>query len=95
MTREALRRERELLAAVRQRVLPEAGDGPRRGELGLQVGQVVTLVRGETGDVDEAGDVVSRAGRRDDRPAVGMTDQQDRPADLTNYGLEVVTVAAG
>jgi hypothetical protein len=45
---------------------------------------------GEPGDVDEADDVV----RRDDRTAVGMTDQQDRPVDLTNHTLDVVTVAA-
>jgi hypothetical protein len=91
----ALRCERQLLAAVRQRVLPEVGDGPRRGQLGLQVGQVLTLVRSETGDVDEADDVASRAGRGDDRTAVGMTSQQDLAADLINDGLEVLTVAAG
>jgi hypothetical protein len=53
---------------------------PRRGELGLEVGQVLALVRSEAGDVDEADDVVGRASRRDDRTAVGMTDQQDRPS---------------
>jgi hypothetical protein len=76
-------------------VLPEVGDGARRGELGLQVGQVLTLVRSETGDVDEADDVASGAGRGDDRTAVGMTSQQDLAADLINDGLEVLTVAAG
>jgi hypothetical protein len=73
-------------------VLPDVGDNPRRGELGLEVGQVLTLVRSETGDIDEANDVVSRAGRCDDRTTVGMTDQQDRPVDLINYGLEVLRV---
>ena len=91
----ALRRERQLLVAVRQRVLPEVGDGPRRGEPGLQVGQVLALVRSETGDVDQTGDVVGPAGRGDDRTAVGMSSQQDRAADLINDGLEVLTVAAG
>jgi len=86
----ALRRERELVAAFGQLVLPEVGDGPRRGELGLEVGQVLTLVRSETGDVDEADDVAGRAGRGDDRTAVGMTSQQDRAADLINDGLEVL-----
>jgi hypothetical protein len=67
---------------------------PRRGELGLEVGQVLALVRSEAGDVDEADDVVGRAGRCDDRTAVGVTDQQDRPVDLVNHSLEVLTVAA-
>ena len=52
----ALRRERELLAAFRQLVLHNVGDDPGRGELGLEVGQVLALVRSETGDVDEADD---------------------------------------
>jgi hypothetical protein len=43
------------------------------GELGLEVSQVLALVRSETGDVDEADDVASRAGGRNDRTAVGMT----------------------
>ena len=58
-------------------------------------GNVVALVRSETGDVDEADDVAGRAGRRDDRTAVGMTHQQDRPVDLPDHGFEVLTVAAG
>ena len=94
MTREALRREREFVAASGQLVLRDVGDDPRRGELGLEVGQVLALVRSETRDVDQAGDVVSRAVRRDDRTAVGMTGQQDRPADLINHRLEVRAIAA-
>ena len=65
---EALRRERELVAAFRQLVLHDVGDDPRRRELGLEVGEVLALVGSEPGDVDEADHVVSRAGRGDDRP---------------------------
>ena len=75
-------------------MLPDVGDDPRRGEPGLKVGQVLALVRSETGDVDEADNVVSRAGRRDDRTTLRMTNQQDRPVDLINHGLNVLTVAA-
>src|SRR6478609_4730226 len=90
----ALERERELGAAVGQLVLHDEGDDPRRRELGLQVGQVLALVRSKPGDVDETDHIVSRAGRGDDRTPVGMTDQQDRPADLTDHALEVLAVAA-
>ena len=90
----ALRRERELAAAFRQLVLHDVGDDPRRGELGLEVGQVLALVRSEPGDADEADDVVGRAGRRDDRTAVGVTDEQDRPVDLIDDALELLGVAA-
>jgi hypothetical protein len=82
----AVGREREFVAASGQLVLDDVRDDPRRGELGLQVGQVLALVRSETGDVDEdeADDVVGRPGRCDDRTSVGMTDQQDRPVDLVS-----------
>jgi MmgE/PrpD N-terminal domain len=41
----ARRRERELGATSRQLVLHDVGDDPRRWELGLEVGQVLALVR--------------------------------------------------
>ena len=68
---------------------------PGAGNLDCRSVRFSPLVRSETGDVDEAGNVVSHAGRGDDRTAVGMTGQQDRPADLFDHGLEVLTVAAG
>jgi hypothetical protein len=73
----------------------DVGDDPRRRELGLEVGQVLALVGSETGDVHEADDIIGRAGRPDDRTAVGMGDQQDRTVDLGDHGLEVLAVAAG
>jgi hypothetical protein len=91
---EALGRERELVAAFRELVLDDVGDDPGRRELGLEVGQVLALVGSETGDVDEADDVVGRAGRGDDGAAVGVTDQQNRPVDLPYHSPGVLTVAA-
>ena len=41
---EALRRQREPLAAIKPVVLHYVGEHPRRGELGLEVGQVLTFV---------------------------------------------------
>lgn len=61
--------ERELVAAVRQLVLDDEGDDPGSRELGLQVGQVLTLVRSKAGDGDETDHVVGRAGGGDDRAA--------------------------
>src|SRR5262249_18740822 len=91
---EALGRDRQLLAAVRQRVLHDVSGDSRRGEPGLEVCQVLPFVRSESRDVDEADNVVSCAGRGNDRTTVGMTDEQDRPADLIDHALEVVPVAA-
>jgi hypothetical protein len=82
------------LLPFRQLVLHDVGDDPRRWELGLEVGQVLTLVRSETGDVDEADDVVSVAGRRDDRSAIRMTDEQDRPVDLGDHSVRAQAVAS-
>jgi hypothetical protein len=64
---EAVGRERELVAAVLQLVLDDVGDYPGSGEPGLQVGQVLALIRSKTGDVDEPDRVVGRAGGGDDR----------------------------
>ena len=75
-------------------MLHYVGDDPRRGELGLEVCQVLTFVGSEPGDVDQADHVVSRAGGGDDRAAVGVADEQDRPVDLLDNALEVLAVAA-
>src|SRR5262249_42512955 len=60
-----------------------------------QVGQVLALVRSKARYVDETDHVVGRAGGGDDRPAVGVTDEQDRSVDLVDHPLEGVAVAAG
>ena len=58
------------------------------------VGEVLALVRRESRDVDEADHVVGRASRGDDRTPVRMTDEQDRPVDLTEHALEVLPITA-
>jgi hypothetical protein len=51
----------------------DVGDDAWSGELGLQIGQVLTLVRGEARDVDEADNVLGDASGGDERAAVGNT----------------------
>ena len=92
---EPAERERGLVRAVRKLVPDDVGDDPRGWELGLQIGEVLPLVRGEAGDVDEADDVLGDAGGGDYRSAVGVPDEQNGPVDLADDALEVPAVAAG
>lgn len=49
----------------------------------VAAGERVALVGGEGGDVDQTDDVAGlRHGVRDDHPAVGVADREDRPVDL-------------
>jgi hypothetical protein len=49
--------------------------------------QPLSGIRRERGDVDETSDVGKVTGFGDHRPAVGMSDQQDRSVDLLDHLL--------
>jgi hypothetical protein len=68
--------------AVGQRDLVEVLAEGGTGELAGQVGDVLALVRGEAGDVDESLDIaVAAGGVGDDRAAVGVSGEHDGPFD--------------
>jgi hypothetical protein len=64
------------------------------GEPGLELGEGFALVWSESGDVDEADHIVSCAGGGDHRTSIGVTNQENRPVDLTDHALEVLAVPA-
>src|SRR5262249_50075507 len=86
--------ERELIAASRQGVLHDVLNDSRRWEPGLEVRQVLALIRSEPGGVDEADHVPGCPGCCNDRTPVRMPHQKDRPIDLMKNALEVLAVAA-
>ena len=57
------------------------------GKLLLKVGDRLSLVRSEAGDVDQPGYLLRAAGDGDHRAAVGMADEHHGPVELVDQSL--------